>query len=97
MLACRRDGWAARILEEFRGDKEESDSLMKITKGRAVINRHQRRNVFNTVSAQQYVEACTEVGFGPELHPDLEKCIEGSFSVACITNMVEEMVGYGKN
>ena len=45
---------------------------MKIKKGRAVIKRHQRRNVFNTVSAQQYVEACTEVGFGPELHPDLE-------------------------
>ena len=28
MLACRRDGWAARILEEFRGDKEGSDKLM---------------------------------------------------------------------
>ena len=61
MLACRRDGWAARVLEELRGDKEEIDSLMKITKGRAVIKRHQRRNVFNTVSAQQYVDACTNI------------------------------------
>ena len=66
---------------------------MKIKKGRAVIKRHQKRNVFNTVSTQQYVEACTEVGFGPELHPDLEKCIDGSFSVVCTTNMVEEIVG----
>ena len=70
---------------------------MKITKGRAVINRHQRRNVINTVSAQQYVDACTDVGCGPELHPDLAKCTDGNFSVACITNIVEEMVGYGKN
>ena len=70
---------------------------MNIKKGRAVIKRHQRRNVFNTVSAQQYVEACTEVGFGPELHPDLETCIDGNFAVVCITNAVEEIVGYGKN
>ena len=70
---------------------------MKIKKGRAVIKRHEKHNVFNTVSTQQYAEACTEVGFGPELHPDLEKCIDGNFPVVCITNMVEEIVVYGRN
>jgi hypothetical protein len=66
-------------------------------KGGAVIRRHQKRNLFGTLSVQQYVQACDEVGYGPELAPDLDTCIQGNFSVACLTNMVEECVGQAKN
>ena len=46
---------------------------------------------------KQYITACEEVGFGPDLHPDLKAIIEKNNLGACSTNLVEEMVGTVNN
>ena len=61
------------------------------------LNTIYKRHLFHLTPCKQYITACQEVGFGPDLHPDLRQTIEKNNTGACSTNLIEEMVGTVKN
>ena len=99
MVVCLSpDGGVVKAcLADFKLDRDIFNELTGKANPLKAQKAHLRRHVFKMRSVDQYNQACTEVGFGPDVHPDLRHVVDMRTKGNCTTNINEDMIGWAKN
>ena len=88
---------ATTILNLFKEDHDIFKELSAMPDRTKRLNAVHKRHLFHLTPNKQYIAACEEVGYGPNLHEDLRAVVTNNNKGLCSTNLVEEVVGTVKN